>query len=463
MELVEGVTVAELLKNGGPLTPEEGAYVGVEVCRALDYAHRRMDVVHRDITPRNVMVDEEGQVKVIDFGIAAPSEVAGHEVFGSPGHMPPEQIEGASLGPSTDIFAAAVTLVEAWSARAPFRRKTLAECVEAMRSPHPKPSDSDVRLAPLDALFARAMSLDPAARPQSADELGKALRRFLSGLEAGLDIGDIARGLGERVRVVRATVTEKAREAQEASVRPRAPSVGDAATKTFAARQEVQQADRPPRLMLPTPATPVVTINPSTRRLPKSVPPPPVTPEVPSETIATASLERSVRPRPERGRLLVAGAVVAAGLTGAFLLALRRPPSTTTTALPLVTPQTHPAPPPPSASPTPPPTPISNAPPPPSTSPSSPPPTSSAPFPDSVAPARLSLLADPGTRVSIDGISRGHCPVRDLTLDPGPHDVRFTFEPTGESSGERLTLRASERVTLRADFSSATPTLRLER
>jgi hypothetical protein len=53
--------------------------------------------------------------------------------------------------------------------------------------------------------------------------------------------------------------------------------------------------------------------------------------------------------------------------------------------------------------------------------------------------------------------------VRDVALDPGPHDVRFTFDPTGESSGERLTLRAGERVTLRADFSSATPTLRVER
>src|SRR5580700_10766859 len=100
MELVEGVTVAQLVKGGATLSPEEGAYVGVEVCRALDYAHRRMEVVHRDVTPRNVMIDEEGQVKVIDFGIAAPSDGPGDrgEVFGSPGHMPPEQMEGQPLG-----------------------------------------------------------------------------------------------------------------------------------------------------------------------------------------------------------------------------------------------------------------------------------------------------------------------------------------------------------------------------
>ena len=82
MEFVEGASLAELLRastqpttDGGArvgLSPDEAAYVGVEVCRALDYAHRRMNVVHRDVTPRNVMVDEEGQVKVIDFGIAAP-------------------------------------------------------------------------------------------------------------------------------------------------------------------------------------------------------------------------------------------------------------------------------------------------------------------------------------------------------------------------------------------------------
>src|SRR5262249_35412273 len=130
MELVEGVSIAELLRERSGdgsrrvLTPAEGAYVGVEVCRALEYAHRRMNVVHRDITPRNVMIDEEGQIKVIDFGIAAPARVAGHEILGSPGHMAPEQADGGQLGPATDIFAVAVLLMEAWTGSPPFRRPT---------------------------------------------------------------------------------------------------------------------------------------------------------------------------------------------------------------------------------------------------------------------------------------------------------------------------------------------------
>src|SRR5689334_253024 len=154
MELVEGLSVADLLRERNAdgarrvLTPEEGAYLGVEVCRALDYAHRRMKVVHRDITPRNVMIDEEGQIKLIDFGIAAPALVAGHEILGSPGHMPPEQVAGKELGPPTDIFALAVLLMEAWTGTAPFRKPTPEECDAAMRGKHPKPSDFDARLLP---------------------------------------------------------------------------------------------------------------------------------------------------------------------------------------------------------------------------------------------------------------------------------------------------------------------------
>jgi tRNA A-37 threonylcarbamoyl transferase component Bud32 len=474
MELVEGMTVAELLKNGGALSPEEGAYVGVEICRALDYAHRRMAVVHRDLTPRNVMVDEEGQVKVIDFGIAAPSEVAGHEVFGSPGHMPPEQIAGAALGPSTDIFAVAATLMEAWSAKAPFRRKTLVESEQAMRGEHPKPSGTNQALAPLDALFESAMALDPAARPQSADDLGKGLRRFLS----GADTVEVARGLGERVRATRAAAAESARAAAEPSVRPRSPSLGEAGTKTFAARREVgdwAKSDRPPKLLVPTPATPVVTIDPGTRKLPRSVPPPPVQPDV-IETIATASLERSVRPKPPwSGALAAIAAGAAATLVAAFVLL--RPPPRPVVGSDIVSHVASAAPNEPVVSKT---VPLMNEPSPPpgpSAATRTSPPSSSAsgrtPLggtthpspadPSADAPSHLTLLADPGTRVSIDGATRGHCPLRDVPLDPGLHEIRFTFEPTGESSGERITLRAGERATLRADFSSATPTLRLER
>src|ERR1700679_3486741 len=231
MELVDGVSLDVLLKKDTEgkrvgLTPEEGAYLGVEVCRALDYAHRRMQVVHRDITPRNVMVDEEGQGKIIDFGIAARASVGGQDVFGTPGHMPPEQLRREEIGPPTDIFAVAVLLMELWSGAPPFRRKTPAESLAQMHGAHPKPSSIDPRLAPLDAIMESAMALAKADRPQQADDLGRALRRFL----ADTDSGAIERQLGARVRDARAAAVAaaaKKKKRADGLIKPSKPSMPD--------------------------------------------------------------------------------------------------------------------------------------------------------------------------------------------------------------------------------------------
>ncbi len=472
MELVDGVTVHELMKGGEDkrrrLTPEQGAYIGVEVCRALDYAHRRMQVVHRDITPRNVMLDEEGQVKVIDFGIAAPARVAGHEVFGSPGHMPPEQIDGHELGPATDLFAVAVLLMEAWSGDAPFRRATEAECEQAMRAPHPKPSDVDPRLLPLDDVIRRAMSLDPAERPKDADELGRALRKFL----VGIDAADLARDLGAHVRSARKALSRKRAKLGMPGYewKPSQPSIAEFGTKTFAAREEVRawKSEAPPPLNS-------ASDGPSTRQMATSEPPMPAADLAPPsdkdepETIATRPLETPVNlapqrpslPSPTRTRALLAGAGILA-LAATLLLAVRagsRPKDTGGQPIGTAsTPTTASAP-----TPTPTPTPIPTPIPTPTPTPNGtvqPSPSASAPV---AGKAHLALFGDPGTLVSVDGRARGGVPVGDLALDPGTHDVLFTFEATGERRGDRITLSAGEKVRLRADFTGAVPTIRVER
>ena len=76
--------------------------------------------------------------------------------------------------------------------------------------------------------------------------------------------------------------------------------------------------------------------------------------------------------------------------------------------------------------------------------------------------AAVTFLGEPGTKVSIDGSSRGPCPVR-VMLSEGPHEIRFTFEPTGESRGERLTVKSGDHVTVRAEFTGATPTVKIQR
>jgi eukaryotic-like serine/threonine-protein kinase len=202
MELCDGLTLAEVLAETGSLEPEEGAYVGVEVCRALDYAHRRAGIVHRDVTPRNVLLDEEGAVRLIDFGIAAPATPvpgARREVFGSPGHMPLEQLRGERLTSATDVFAVGALLIEAWTCKPPFRRATAGESEKALLAP-PDPIDVAVpRLSPLSALIAASVAANPADRPASAELLARPLREFLK----SADLGDIARRLGERVRKTR--------------------------------------------------------------------------------------------------------------------------------------------------------------------------------------------------------------------------------------------------------------------
>lgn len=527
MELVEGVSVAELVRERNAdgsrrvLTPDEGAYIGIEVCRALDYAHRRMKVVHRDITPRNVMIDEEGQIKLIDFGIAAPSLVAGHEILGSPGHMPPEQVEGGELGPPTDIFAVAVLLMEAWTGAAPFRRATPEECSSAIHEPHPRPSDFDARLVPLDGAMSRAMNVDPRARQQEASELARELRTFLQ----GLDVADVARGLGDRVRDLRIAASSPPPASVHDVPRTSNASHAELGTRTFAAREEALRWSKPPTPLDDDPS-------PSTRRIEEGSPisgdgrrkptrglrddpamaiatplmvdaaelekihedlaaarakrqslhPAPLAPAPRDaranaagavveklETIATRPLEAPARvsrpsaPPMRRLAVLGGGLVMLAVASGALFLrsrsghddaaggpaAGRAPPSA----------MAHPPEMPPSIAPTP--TEGEKA---------------ASSFPSSAAAASVPqvasaspvgkatavFLGEPGTRVVVDGSPRGACPYR-TTLPEGPHEVRFTFEPTGESRGERFHLKPGERVTVRAEFTSASPSVKIQR
>ena len=517
MELVEGLSVADLLRERNEdgsrrvLSPEEGAYVGIEVCRALDYAHRRMKVVHRDITPRNVMIDDEGQIKLIDFGIAAPALVAGHEILGSPGHMPPEQVEGLELGPPTDIFAVAVLLMEAWTGSAPFRRATPEECSQALRAPHPRPSDFDPRLLPLDDEMDRAMREDPRARHQEASDLARALRGFLQ----GADTEDIARALGERVRRFREEGDAAAPPSRVTAPRPSQASHGDLGTQTFAAREEALSWSHPPAAMPLDPEddeipTSTRKIDESATSLPSSTPTPrietkPAVKEDPSlsiptplmvdieqlekvhaqiaadapvrqmdiptvrrqkftkplaETTATTPVE-TIAPAPPRttSRAPIYASIVAGFLAlGGLVLWRTRPPEpvavrptpTSNGGQLTVVPSAKPVEPAPPAS-------VIVTPPPVESAPARPAPSIAA-----TKPATVQLLGEPGTRVTVDGAMRGACPAR-VTLDPGTHDVRFLFDPTGESRGERVTVKSGETLTVRADFTGATPTIKIQR
>jgi serine/threonine-protein kinase len=412
--------------------------------------------------------------------------------------MAPEQLDGGELGPSTDIFALAVLLMEAWTGSAPFRRATPEECAAAVRQPHPKPSDFDPRLVPLDDAIGRAMNVDPRERQQEASELARALSAFLQ----GIDVADIARPLGDRVRALREDASVSAPSPSSSASGASTASHGELGTKTFAARERASWSAPTPRgrsndpamaiatpLMVDAealekihagigtkaraeaPSGPGQTDGPTARRgrgKPSRSPP-----AATVETIATRPLETPVNSRgPARGRQrpLAAYAVVALAAIGGFVVWRTRGdgprdvpnPSASLSAshsaevsakeAPPVMPSAVEAEPVAIAS--------SRA-----VAKSSATATVTAAGAGSAVAtnkAAVTLLGEPGTRVWIDGVARGACPAR-AALDPGAHEVRFTFDPTGESLLERVTVKSGERATVRAEFTGAAPTVRIQR
>jgi eukaryotic-like serine/threonine-protein kinase len=449
MEFAEGATLAELLRASGPLTPEEGAYLGVEILRALDYAHRKAAIVHRDVTPRNVLIDEEGAVRLIDFGIAAPVSgegVRNERVFGSPGHMPPEQRDGGRLTPATDVFAVGALLLEAWTGDAPFRRATTEESDSAVRKPPPAPSLSQAGLAPLDDLVAKSVAVDALDRPQTAEDFARPLRDFLR----SADLGDIARRLGERVRRVRrADPSKRDRRTGKTSDRPpsgpvtpimRTPATPstrrlDPVTETFATREEVVEWTQ------------------RGSAFPKAV-------ETPAADSRANAGRTNVRLRV--GALLAGAALV----TAVVAMTVKRPapadkPETTrpVSTAPLVPVASVPG----SSSV------VTEPPAPPSATTESPPAAAALSSAERVVVgaadgATFSLTSDlPGTKVTFDGAPVGYAPIAVLKRPAGKHTVMFVSAELGEQLTTSIDAKAGESLKIRAQFKKPDPSIAVRR
>ncbi len=457
MEFCSGVTLSELLSATGALEPFEGAYVGVEICRALDYAHRRAGIVHRDVTPRNVLIDDEGAVRLIDFGIAAPvstgDERGPREIFGSPGHMPPEQLAGARLSPATDVFAVAVLLFEAWTLEPPFRRRTAEESARALEAPPPALGDRAPELAALSDLLLACLARDPDARPRGAEELARPLREFLK----PADLGDVARKLGDRVQKTRSRSPGDARPKQDGDggatsiAAEKTPPLAASVTRTFAARDEWTAWSRK------------VETRPSERPGGKSGAPGPDTRRLSAPPSVAPDTSEPARPRT---RKLAAGGAVALGLGVIAALgfgpeAPPAPPEPPTNARPPTPRATEPAPrnsgtePPRSKPPETPP--ANSAPPPPKEPiPSKPKPRAA----ESAAPATLRLTADPPAEVTVEGegvTKTFTTPVRALSLKAGTYRVTFRNATYGPPVATRVTLLDGRAQVVHADFREAEP------
>ncbi|MEH1102937.1 serine/threonine-protein kinase, partial [Micromonospora sp. CPCC 205561] len=140
MELLAGEELESRL-TGGPLPWAEAVEIGAQVADALAAAHR-LGIVHRDITPANVMMTNSG-VKVLDFGIATrigtPDDDEDGGTFGTPAYVAPERLDGAPAQPATDVYSLGVLLYEALSGRVPYPAETWEQLSEALAGDGPPP------------------------------------------------------------------------------------------------------------------------------------------------------------------------------------------------------------------------------------------------------------------------------------------------------------------------------------
>ncbi|MGQ9835385.1 MAG: protein kinase domain-containing protein [Thermoanaerobaculaceae bacterium] len=188
MELVEGRSLRDLLRQGYPFSYSEVARIGVALAMALDYAHSK-GVVHRDIKPANVLLTEQGQVKITDFGVArvATSNLTTTGQFiGTPNYMSPEQVKGSSVDGRSDLFSLGVVLFELLTGKRPFSGDNLTEVsYKIVHEPAPVPSQLRPGLPPaFNPIVLKLLEKNPDNRYQRGVEVARALealRRLLSG------------------------------------------------------------------------------------------------------------------------------------------------------------------------------------------------------------------------------------------------------------------------------------------
>ena len=186
MEYVDGPTLSSLLR-AGPLEPERAAAIAASVAAALDFAHRR-GVIHRDVKPGNVLIDDRAQVKVADFGIARAIGTSEDltqtgSVMGTATYFSPEQAQGYPVDPRSDVYSLGVVLYEMAAGRAPFSGDSpVSIAYKHVKEAPPLPSQLNPAVPPaLEAVIMKALAKDPAGRYQSAEEMRSDLVRFVNG------------------------------------------------------------------------------------------------------------------------------------------------------------------------------------------------------------------------------------------------------------------------------------------
>jgi tetratricopeptide (TPR) repeat protein len=205
MEYVRGEDLKRLIRKVGLLSPAQAVPIACQICEGLAEAHRR-GIVHRDLKPQNVMIDDEGQAKIMDFGLARLLAQEGGDGFasrsGSPAYVSPEQVRGTAPDGRSDLYSLGIVLYEMLTGRTPFKGDSVKAIID--RHLHEVPEEprqlNPAIPADLSRIVMKCLAKDPGERYQSAAELRQALgcveggpgTRISPGVRRGLWIGAAA-------------------------------------------------------------------------------------------------------------------------------------------------------------------------------------------------------------------------------------------------------------------------------
>lgn len=193
MELVDGVDVKRILREGGAFPPSQAYDIALQVAEGLQAVHEA-GIIHRDLKTPNLIRDASGTVRLMDFGIAKrygeATLTATGNIMGTPEYMSPEQAQGHSVDFRSDVYALGVVIYELFTGRVPFKGDTPISTILKQLN-EPPPLDVPPTLpAELKPILRRCLAKDPEARPSSARQVAEGLRRAR---ERGIETGPTVR------------------------------------------------------------------------------------------------------------------------------------------------------------------------------------------------------------------------------------------------------------------------------
>jgi beta-lactam-binding protein with PASTA domain len=199
MELVTGKTLRDLIREGRKIMPERALEITSGVLEALDYSHRA-GIVHRDIKPGNVMLTPQGQVKVMDFGIAravadtSSTMTQTAAVIGTAQYLSPEQARGETVDARSDLYSTGCLLYELLTGRPPFVGESpVSVAYQHVREQPLPPSSFDPDIPPeVDAVVLKALAKSREERYQSASEMRQDIHRVLAGQQVTAPMAPVA-------------------------------------------------------------------------------------------------------------------------------------------------------------------------------------------------------------------------------------------------------------------------------